>query len=475
MNTAFVFSRLSNESQKPDMPNCFTVGHINTFDRPDRPSDTWQYHDAVSSNDKLDTKQMSSTGRIYTGLNPRGLVDGLTRFFTPSDKRNSRVSRNDLVGAPSSPDLMSSRKRRSRSTTGLAPCKDQTRLTTSLRQRKIVSAAKMLIHKTTSRQNSQPAVRQAYCRLKPNNTLGFCHEGQCEPQAVDHVKPKVSTCDPAETNLAFRSHEPSELSVADHFKQSKPSALSQNNPSRTFNEHDPSEPSALNQRFCSSVLALSKFKPSQMPALSQQDLSVMSAISPREPSKTTISNQRESGNRRREQLTDALSHFFTATGKRRACVPSRLCVAPWHPLPQAPPQSLSRPPPRDTIRTLEGASAERYKRNMARSSSTSSDIWRTTCEKRSSNQIKSLVEEKIAMIKLTRVAVDHSIQLLDEFTSITVDRSSQPLEEYVLSKSVMNVDDDIFPTGTSSAQKENCKKSFFSFIAMIVVEVNVHN
>lgn len=50
--------------------------------------------------------------RIYSGLNPRGLIDGLTRFFTPSDRRGPRVCRDSRSPASNSPNRIRRRRRR---------------------------------------------------------------------------------------------------------------------------------------------------------------------------------------------------------------------------------------------------------------------------------------------------------------------------------------------------------------------------
>lgn len=74
MTATVSVQRESNQSQARENPERSTDGDEN-IEISDNPEQQSQYHG---------------------DMNPKGLIDGLTRFFTPSNKRNSRVSRNTL-------------------------------------------------------------------------------------------------------------------------------------------------------------------------------------------------------------------------------------------------------------------------------------------------------------------------------------------------------------------------------------------
>lgn len=49
-----------------------------------------------STDENIEGDNAQQESQYHGDMNPKGLIDGLTRFFTPSNKRNSRVSRNTL-------------------------------------------------------------------------------------------------------------------------------------------------------------------------------------------------------------------------------------------------------------------------------------------------------------------------------------------------------------------------------------------
>jgi len=78
----------------------------------------------IGTNDIKQTEEERRPVRINSGLNPRGLIDGLTRFFTPSDRRGPRACRD--TGSSSS--HLSSRhlhhRRHRMSESGIVPVSD---------------------------------------------------------------------------------------------------------------------------------------------------------------------------------------------------------------------------------------------------------------------------------------------------------------------------------------------------------------
>jgi hypothetical protein len=96
---------------------------------PENPTEAEVGNDVAPSADASDAVAVAEEvgevrrhARIYSGLNPRGLIDGLTRFFTPSDRRGPRVCRDSESPASNSPNRIRRRRRhRQSSESALAP------------------------------------------------------------------------------------------------------------------------------------------------------------------------------------------------------------------------------------------------------------------------------------------------------------------------------------------------------------------
>lgn len=76
--------------------HCVRVDHVGNVSKRDEVRQVESAGLPASVNDSQTTRPVSPRGKV---ISPRGLVDSLSQFFTPSDKRKSRVSLNALPSA----------------------------------------------------------------------------------------------------------------------------------------------------------------------------------------------------------------------------------------------------------------------------------------------------------------------------------------------------------------------------------------
>ncbi|ESO00699.1 hypothetical protein HELRODRAFT_175686 [Helobdella robusta] len=288
-------------------------------------------------------QQQLSSSTSATDLHLRGLVDGLTRFFTPSNKRSSRVSRNAIQQQqqqqhsqqPPLPSMNSS-------TTAAFKTSTKRRRQNNCSLEKSISEIKMnmLSDKLTAIKNEpDDELYNSLLSTSVATTLSCQSPSSTTSSSALSLSP-LSPLSPSSSTffLSSSSVVPSITTLASY------SSLSASSSTSTMMLVSlPSSPSimtAATAGTASFVTTSTNGTTTTTATTSAQDLNYPSLnfiISSSLPTQTTATKTKSSTRRisssslttsgtttthtrkpQREQLIDGLSHFFTAQGKRRS-------------------------------------------------------------------------------------------------------------------------------------------------------------
>jgi len=291
---------------------------------------------------------------------PRGLVDGLSQFFTPSNKRNSRVSQNAVRGAPGSRGGAQKPPRLPLPSAAAVESRNE-----------VKSLAPLTISWRTDKGTANGAVPSWRCVDVTNSPL----RGQFS-EAVILTRGEGTSCSQS-SSARTRKHDQSRQPGRGHSKKPLSTGLTSDEvnirPSVIVSNADQGElrtdplslrdslplsnsarsdpvsvrrvsllpPATYSTSSADSVVTHRDFSASlsdydtkhcttrhEPPSL-HTTRTCMSQSSTSHSSMTTQSSVTlSSTSRSREQLTDGLSHFFATTGKRRTCVASRATDVP---------------------------------------------------------------------------------------------------------------------------------------------------